>query len=160
MIRCPRHAVHDTGLTLFISVSVVLQTHMSVCKLADGNFVAIDAAVLSPKAKLELDELTDGGEKLVGCIMTHPFHTLAIPDFHAAYPATATRLYYGCPRHCRTILEDSSGAAIKWAGNLNCLEVRKSFESDLEMRVPAGSEFVDPQPPTTNHFANRKVGGH
>ena len=64
-----------------------MQTHMSVCKLADGNFVAIDAAVLSPKAKLELDELTDGGEKLVGCIMTHPFHTLAIPDFHAAIGA-------------------------------------------------------------------------
>jgi hypothetical protein len=213
------------------SVGLPAATDPSAC--VQGDFVAIDAAELTAAAKLELDALTEGGAKLVGCIMTHPFHTLAIPAFHAAYPATESRKYYGCkwqqqglrfaspcppplsaqpatsvmdavcgacgrpgptvsmparasvsslpplshppayrptylhptstclpaclhacyahslragPRHCRAILKDSAGAPIVWAGgDLNEPCVRRAFEPDIEMRIPAGAEFVDPQ---------------
>ena len=76
--------------------------------------MAIDASVLTPAAKKELDELTENGSKLVASLHTHPFHTLAIPAFHAAYPATADRKYYGCPRHLRSITKDTGGADIAW----------------------------------------------
>ena len=52
------------------------------------------------------------------------------------------------------ITEDATGAQISWSGDLNDPCTRKVFEPDIEMRIPAGSEFVDPQPPTSNHFSN------
>eukprot|EP01043_Picozoa_sp_COSAG02_P067182 COSAG02_NODE_10703_length_1879_cov_2.104494_2_plen_216_part_00 len=131
-----------------------IMTHMSVARLSSGDFVAIDAAVLTPEALAELNELTEDGTKLVASLHTHPFHTLAIPAFHAVFPATETRRYFGCPRHLHAITEDSAGNPIGWAGNLNDVCTRQSFLPDLDMRVPAGSEFIDPQPPTDNHFSN------
>lgn len=131
-----------------------IMTHMSVAKLSSGDFVAIDAATLTPEALAELNELTEGGAKLVASLHTHPFHTLAIPAFHAVFPATDTRRYFGCPRHLQAITEDSAGNPIGWTGNLNDACTRQTFLPDLEMRVPAGSEFIDPQPPTDNHFSN------
>ena len=132
-----------------------IKTHMSVAQLGGGRgFVAIDAAELTPDAKAELDELTGGGEKLVASVHTHPYHTLAIPAFHAAYPASPTRRYLGCPRHLGVVTKDTSGAAIEWSGDLNDCCVRDTFKPEIEMRLPAGSEFVDPQPPTSNHFSN------
>lgn len=134
--------------------AINVMTHMSVARLASGDFVTIDAAVLTPAAKAELDELTSNGERLIAALHTHPFHTLAIPDFHAAYPASAARRYFGCPRHLAVITEDSAGATIPWAGDLNDPCARQTFLPDLEMRIPAGSEFIDPMPPTSNHFSN------
>eukprot|EP00037_Helgoeca_nana_P032502 m.414155 g.414155 ORF g.414155 m.414155 type:complete len:317 (-) comp29256_c0_seq1:157-1107(-) len=140
--------------TEFIVSKVVdVKTHMSVVELQAGTFVAIDAAELTPEARRELDVLTSNGEKLVASIHTHPFHTLAIPAFHAAYPVNAHRQYYGCPRHVKRITEDSNGSTIAWAGDLNECRVRRLFEPDLEMRLPTGSEFVNPQPAHTNHFS-------
>lgn len=127
---------------------------MSIVQLGDDKgFVAIDAAALTPAAKAELDELTQNGEKLVASVHTHPYHTTYIPAFHAAYPAGPNRTYMGCPRHLKVITEDSGGAAIKWSGDLNESVVRDTFMPDIEMRVPAGAEFVDPQPANTNHFS-------
>mmetsp|Transcript_39296 Transcript_39296/g.118196 ORF Transcript_39296/g.118196 Transcript_39296/m.118196 type:complete len:319 (-) Transcript_39296:225-1181(-) len=132
-----------------------IKTHMSIAQLDGGKgFVAVDAAKLTPAAKVELDELTQGGEKLVACMHTHPYHTLAIPAFHTAYPASPTRRYLGCPRHLKVVTKDTSGAAIEWSGDLNDSCVRDTFMPEIEMRVPAGSEFIDPQPPTSNHFSN------
>lgn len=133
---------------------VNIKSHMSVARLSTGDFVSIDAAAFSPEAKEEFDRLTDNGERLVGCLHTHPFHTLAIPAFHAAYPATERRLYFGCPRHLRNITEDSSGAPIVWSGDLKECDAQKKFLPDLEMRIPAGAEFDDPKPPAHNHFSN------
>mmetsp|Transcript_1561 Transcript_1561/g.2793 ORF Transcript_1561/g.2793 Transcript_1561/m.2793 type:complete len:319 (-) Transcript_1561:317-1273(-) len=138
----------------FIVFKVNIKSHMSVARLSNGDFVSIDAVTLSSKAKSELDQLTQNGEKLVGCLHTHPFHTMAIPAFHAAYPGTDHRKYYGCPRHLKKIREDSSGAPITWAGDLNTCAARDRFLPDLEMRIPAGSEFVNPKPPNANHFSN------
>jgi hypothetical protein len=116
--------------------------------------VSIDAAVLSTEAKAEFDELTANGDKLEACIHTHPFHTLAIPAFHTAYPSTETRRYIGCPRHLAKITEDTTGAKINWSGDFQNPDVLDSFTPDLEMRIPDGCEFVDPQPQKTNHLSN------
>lgn len=131
------------------------KTHMSIAQLGDGKgFVAIDAAALTPAAKAELDELTEDGKKLVASMHTHPYHTVAIPAFHAAYPAGPKRRYLGCPRHLKKITKDSTGAAIKWSGDLNDSVVRDTFMPYIEMRVPLGSEFVNPLPANSNHFSN------
>lgn len=131
---------------------VNIGTHMSILKLPSrpGHFVSIDAAELSADAKRELDELTQNGERLVGCLHTHPFHTLAIPAFHAAYPATDNRSFFGCPRHLRNFPD------INWSGDLNDEANLAMFEPDVYMKVPPAeaTEFVDPKPPTRNHFAN------
>lgn len=118
------------------------------------SYVAIDAAELTKDAKAELDELTANGDKLVASLHTHPFHTMAIPAFHAAYPATEKRRYIGCPRHLRKITKDAAGAEIKWSASFEDPAVLDSFSPDLEMRIPEGAEFVDPQPPSKNHFSN------
>eukprot|EP01049_Picozoa_sp_SAG25_P006070 SAG25_NODE_438_length_8018_cov_7.819800_9_plen_234_part_00 len=100
-----------------------LKTHMSVARLQSDDFVVIDAAELTPAAKTELDTLTSNGTKIVACVMTHPFHTVAIPALHALYPATETRRYLGCPRHLSQITTDATGSPIEWAGDLNEAEV-------------------------------------
>jgi len=68
---------------------VNLTTHMSLCRLESGDFVAIDCVDLTgqDELKAELDELTEGGTRLAAVLNTHPYHSLGIDSFHAAYPA-------------------------------------------------------------------------
>lgn len=56
--------------------------------------------------------------------------------------------YYGCPRHLK-IFPD-----ICWAGEFNCELTRQVYSPDLEMKVPSGAEFIDPQPPSFNHLSS------
>lgn len=133
-------------------VSIDIKTHMSVCRLESGDFVCIDCVVLSEEAKAELDLLTDHGQKIVGVINTHPFHTKAIPVFHSQYPSSKNRRWFGCPRHLK-MFPYSKMRPIEWAGDLNTCEARSFFEPDISMRIPAGAEFVDPKPPSSNHFS-------
>jgi len=55
-------------------------------------------------------------------------------------------LYYGCPRHLRKFPE------IKWSGDLNDCKSLSRFAPEIDMRVPAGAEFVNPLPEKSNHF--------
>jgi hypothetical protein len=128
--------------------TIDLKTHMSVCALEGGDFVAVDAVQLSPTAKLELDTLTSNGERLVAVLQTHPYHTLAIDNFHSLYPSSESRRWFGCPRHLQKFPH------IVWAGDLNSPCARNTFEPELAMGVPAGAEFVNPLPPASNHFAS------
>ena len=57
------------------------------------------------------------------------------------------------PRHLG-IRSDTAGAPIVWFGNLNDMCARTAFEPDISMRIPAGAEFINPQPPHKNHFSN------
>ena len=43
---------------------------------------------------------------------------------------------------------------IPWKGELRCDDSLKLLEPEIEMRIPAGGEFVDPKPPRSNHFSN------
>ena len=139
--------------------AVNIGTHMSILEVAPDQFVALDAVEFTSAAARaqffdELNELTNDGENLVAVITTHPFHTLAIPSFHAKYPSTGGRTkWYGCPRHLRKISRDAAGSFIEWAGDLNDCAVRRKFEPALRMSIPEGCEFIDPQPPTRNHLS-------
>jgi hypothetical protein len=98
-----------------------------------------------PGVKAGIDALTENGAKIEAVVATHPFHTLAFPKFFAAYPNLK---YYGTPRHLRVLPH------LQWAGSVYDEAVRKLWEPEVEMRIPAGAEFVDPQPERSNHFSN------
>jgi len=124
---------------------VDLGTHMSIIRLDNGRFLVVDTVQLSDGLKSEIDKLTDNGMKIEAVIGVHPFHTLAFPDFYKAYPKVA---YYGTPRHLRKLTE------IPWVGSLDDCNVRKKWEPEVEMRIPAGGEFVNPVPESSNHFSS------
>lgn len=133
---------------------VNLGTHMSIVEIGPEKFVALDCVDLALSTALqEINELTDNGRNLVAVIQTHPFHTLAIPKFHAQFPSMAGRRWYGCPRHLIKCTVDANGTDITWAGDLNNCSIRRAFEPHLLMSVPDGCEFIDPKPPTRNHLA-------
>eukprot|EP00966_Prymnesium_polylepis_P288045 6653059-Prymnesium_polylepis.1 len=132
-------------------VPVNITTHMSLVELGKGAFVAIDCCALTAAARVELDVLTDHGRTLLAVVNTHPFHARAIGDFHALYPSSDLRGWYGCPRHLAAYPLDAQGRPIQWAGDLNEEATRRRFEPYLAMAVPDGVEFVSPQP--DNHFA-------
>lgn len=137
----------------YVLGGINIGTHMSIVQVDAARYVALDCVELTATAAAELDELTDGGELLVAVLTTHPFHTLSIPDFHARYPASEARKWYGCPRHLIKCTRDASSKPIRWAGDLQDCAVRRAFEPALRLSIPAGAEFVDPRPPTRNHLA-------
>jgi hypothetical protein len=120
-------------------------THMSLIRLNSGKFLVLDTINLTPAVKQEFDTLTENGAKIEAIIATHPFHTMSFHAFHALYPNPK---YYGTPRHLRAIAE------IPWAGSVEDRVVQKLWEPEVEMRIPAGSEFNNPLPPDSNHFSN------
>jgi len=118
-------------------------TQMSLIRLNNGEFIAIDTVELDDELKAEIDQLTDNGTNLTTVIATHPFHTLAFPGFHAAYPNST---YIGTPRHIRNI------KSIPWTADISKEDVRARWAPDIEMRIPAGAEFNAPVPEAFNHF--------
>jgi len=118
-------------------------THMSIIKLSNDKFLIIDTVPLDENLKKEIDELTENGKKIEAVVATHPFHSLAFPDFYKTYPNT---LYYGTPRHVR------NQTFIPWGGHVHDEEIRKKWEPDVQMRIPAGAEFIAPEPEAYNHF--------
>lgn len=126
-----------------------LGTHMSVCRRANGRFIIIDTIKLPPEALAELKELTNDGRNVDAVIATHPYHTLAFRDFYAHFSGIP---YFGTPRHLRTIPD------IPWAGEV--MANKALFEPDLDLRIPAGSEYVNPLPERTNHLSNVFVMHH
>lgn len=106
-----------------------IETQMSIIKLRSGKFLVIDTVEMNGRLRQEIDQLTSNGENIEAVVATHPFHTLSFPAFYQLYPKAA---YYGTPRHLRRITD------IPWAGNLDDCNVRKKWEPDVEMRIPAG----------------------
>jgi len=123
---------------------VDIGTHMSVAKLPNDKYLIIDAISLSDQLKSELRELTDNGKKIEAILMTHPFHTLAVNEMHSLFPDAT---YYGAPRHLKLFPN------IKWSGDLNDCHVRDLWKPAVEIRIPAGAEFVAPLPESNNHFS-------
>ncbi|CAF1236831.1 unnamed protein product [Adineta ricciae] len=124
---------------------VDIETQMSIIQLRNGRFLVIDTVEMTDRLRQEIDQLTNNGEKIEAVIATHPFHTLSIPAFYQLYPKAA---YYGTPRHLRRLTD------IPWKGDLDDCNIRKKWEPDVEMRIPAGAEFVNPQPESSNHFVS------
>lgn len=107
-----------------------IETQMSLIELRNGKYLVIDTVEMNDRLRQEIDQLTNGGEKIEAVIATHPFHTLAFPGFYQYYPKAS---YYGTPRHLRRLTD------IPWAGSLDDCNIRKKWEPDVQMRIPAGS---------------------
>ncbi|CAF4534409.1 unnamed protein product [Rotaria sp. Silwood1] len=118
-------------------------TQMSIIRLRNGKFIILDTVEMNDHLRQQIDHLTNYGKNIKAVIGTHPFHTVSFPAFYQAYPNAA---YYGTPRHLRRLTE------IPWRGDLTDCNVRKKWEPEVEMRIPAGAEFVNPQPESSNHF--------
>jgi len=106
-----------------------IETQMSFIELYNGNFLVIDTVELNDHLRQEINHLTDNGNKIEAVIGTHPFHTLSFPTFYESYPNAS---YYGTPRHLRRLTQ------IPWIGSLDDCSVRKKWEPDVELRIPAG----------------------
>jgi len=120
-------------------------THMSLLRLSNDKFLVVDAVQFNPEIKKEFDELTENGSKIEAFLAVHPFHTGSVPQFHEDYPNVPL---YGCPRHLRKLTD------LPWAGDLNDCTVRTKWKDEVEMRIPEGSEFVNPLPESYNHFSS------
>eukprot|EP01013_Petalomonas_cantuscygni_P017323 TRINITY_DN34462_c0_g1_i1.p1 TRINITY_DN34462_c0_g1~~TRINITY_DN34462_c0_g1_i1.p1 ORF type:complete len:280 (+),score=45.97 TRINITY_DN34462_c0_g1_i1:337-1176(+) len=126
------------------SIAVVqIGTQMSLIRLSNGRFLVIDAVDMNDDQKAQFDELTSSGSLIEAVLATHPFHTLALPSFYAAYPKAT---YYGCPRHLRQLKD------IPWAGSFEDCGVLNRWAPDVALSIPRGCEFRDPRPATSNHF--------
>lgn len=119
-------------------------THMSLLKLPNNKYLVVDAVPLNPLLKQSIDEITNNGADIEAVVATHPFHTLAFKGFYKEYPNVP---YYGCPRHLRVLPE------IPWQGSVDDCAVRNKWSPAVEMRIPAGAEFVAPVPEDKNHFS-------
>jgi hypothetical protein len=130
-----------TSFKMYLFVDI--ETQMSIIQLSNGKFLIIDTVEMNDNLRREIDHLTNNGEKIEAVIASHPFHTTFFPAFYDAYPNAP---YYGTPRHLRKITN------IPWKGDLNDCNIRKKWEPEVKLRIPAGAEFINPQPESTNHF--------
>ena len=114
--------------------------HMSLLQLkSTGRFLVIDTCAMSSAAKREFDYLTLNGTLIDAVIATHPFHTMFFMSFHAMYP---TLIYYGTPRHIRTI------PSIKWFGDISSEAVLSLWEPEVNhhqffIRKRIRFDFID-----------------
>jgi len=122
---------------------VDISTHMSLIRLNNGKFLAIDTIPITDEVKRELDQLTNNGLAIEAVVATHPFHTSYFTPFYSMYP---TAKYYGTPRHLKVLPE------IPWTGSIDPLNNLKKWEPEVQMRIPAGTEFE--LPTEDNHFSN------
>jgi len=122
---------------------VDIGSHMSLLQLSSGKFLVLDTIPLTEQLKQSIDLLTENGTKIEAILGTHPFHTLSFPEFFVAYGSTVP--FYGTPRHLKKLPN------IKWAGDTNDCNVRSKWEPEVQMRIPAGSEFKAPE--DNNHFS-------
>ena len=118
-------------------------THMSICKLSNGNFLVIDTAPVDAIAKEDIDIITNHGELIEAVVATHPYHTLSFESFHKLYPNKNIN-WYGTTRHRENI------PSIPWAqGDDNLVGPQSPIldkwqTQGIAMRIPEGAEFINP----------------
>lgn len=120
-------------------------TQMSIIQLDSGKFVVVDTVDLKEDLQVEFNVLTQNGTLVEAIIATHPFHTTYFPAWYQAYPNIP---FYGTPRHLRIQPQ------IPWAGSMYDCANRQQWLPQIHMRIPAGAEFVSPQPESSNHFTS------
>ncbi|PRP82259.1 hypothetical protein PROFUN_06271 [Planoprotostelium fungivorum] len=116
-------------------------TQMSLIRLESGRFLIIDAAPLTNDLLAEINTLTSNGTLIDAILHTHPFHSDYIEELSKHYPNAAL---YGAPRHLKKF------PSLQWTGRIDDPTVLNKWAPEVEMRIPAGSEFVEPA--ESNHF--------
>jgi len=132
----------------FLIDDVDIGTQMSFIQLMSGKFLVLDTVEVDAELKHEIDILTKNGTLMEAVIATHPFHTTYFPAFYQLYPTVP---FYGTPRHLR--IEPQ----IPWAGSMWDCDTRQQWLPEVHFRIPRGSEFVAPQPESSNHFSGIHV---
>jgi hypothetical protein len=132
----------------FIIDGLNIGTQMSLIQLPNQNFLIVDTVELDPDLLNDINMLTKNGTLIEAVIATHPFHTTYFPSFYQQFPKPP---YFGTPRHLR--IEPQ----IPWAGTVWDCAVREKWLPDVHMRIPYGSEFVAPEPESSNHFSGMHV---
>ena len=117
-------------------------TQMSFVRLSSGKFLVIDSVPITPPVKAEIDALTENGSLIEAVITSHPFHTISTVAFYRMYPQA---VHYGTPRHLDTIKD------IPWAGCIIDAATISSWEPEVIIRIPAGTEFINPH--KDNHLS-------
>lgn len=120
-------------------------THMSLCRLNNGNFLVVDTTPMSVDsvAKREIDLLTDNGKLIEAVFATHPYHTVYFDPFHKLYPSTHIK-WYGTSRHIENF------KSVPWETDPSCIIEPNSLVLDkwqsqgVSMRIPEGAEFINP----------------
>ena len=109
-------------------------THASLVRLANGNFIFLDAYSLGSAARRKVNELTDGGARLEAILNLHPFHTIHVRKMHELYPEADL---YGTERH------HSKFPDLPWAdARTEDPALHEQFADDLDFSVPAGVDFI------------------
>lgn len=114
--------------------NIPVSTHMSVARLNDGKFVVIDTVDITTDIQRELNELTKDGSLIAAVVATHPWHTVFFPAFHALYPATADRRYFGTERHLRKQKD------VVWSGDISKVFLEWP---ELPMVATGGTDLAD-----------------
>mmetsp|Transcript_30409 Transcript_30409/g.61903 ORF Transcript_30409/g.61903 Transcript_30409/m.61903 type:complete len:974 (+) Transcript_30409:172-3093(+) len=160
--------------------AVDIGSHLSMIRLKNAKILVLGAVDPNGNAvgqrrkgemREDIDRLTRGGSLIEAVIATHPFHARFFEPFYAVYGGAGLGIqtektsrsstfqqnlsrikYYGTPRHLRTLPQ------IPWIGDVSDPAVQRLWVEDgVHMRVPAGTEFVDPQPPESNHLSSLLV---
>jgi len=133
----------------FILDGINIGGQMSLIQLNSGKFLVVDTVDLSIPGLLDdINTLTKNGSLMEAIIATHPFHTTYFPVFYKQFPYVP---FYGTPRHL--VIEPQ----IPWAGSMYDCENRQRWLPEVHMRIPRGSEFVNPEPADSNHFSGIHV---
>ena len=130
--------------TAFYPVRLInIGTHMSLCRLKNGNFLVIDTAPLDAVAKDDVDRITNKGQLIEAVIATHPYHTIFFEPFHKLYPSSNIK-WYGTSRHLSEIKN------VPWETNEvdifkpNSPILNKWESEGVYMSIPEGAEFINP----------------
>jgi len=155
---CIRIDVENEKIILLDKPAYEKRTHFALCEIPafylTETLFGFDfdkkkycfGTVQGNELKAEINALTDNGSKIIAVVATHPFHTLAFPDFYQAYPDP---IYIGTPRHIKQI------KTIPWSElDVTREEIQKRWAPDIEMRIPSGAEFRAPMPEASNHFSS------
>lgn len=109
-------------------------THVSLVRLSNGKYVFLDSYTLSDSARITVDELTDGGEKIEAVINVHPFHTVHVAWMQEQYPKAK---HYGTARHLSRFPE------LEWQDiRSEDAPLHEMYSDDLEFTVPRGVDFI------------------
>ncbi len=113
---------------------VDIKTHVSLVRLANGNFLFLDSYSLGRDTRDRIEKILGNKGKVEAILNLHPFHTVHVERMHALYPDA--RLY-GTVRHTELFPD------LPWeAEHTEDLELHALYADDFEFSIPRGVDFI------------------
>lgn len=109
-------------------------TQASLVRLANGDFVFLDAYALPPALEAEVEDIVGDVSHITAIINLHPFHTVHVEAMAQQYPGA--RLY-GTARHHQRFPD------LEWDPLMSeDTELHALYAEDFDFSVPAGVDFI------------------